>query len=122
MLNQVDKSDTLNSSIDTQPASVSMGITQSSLAHDGLGARAEDQGGQEEHSGMAAGDDGSTTLGKVKKRHRKDLLQRVAVWCSVVQCVSVCCNVLQCDAMCCIVLPGVLAMSATMNQSVPRAL
>jgi len=38
-----------------------------------------------------------------------------AVCCSVLQCVAVCCN-------CCIVLPGVLAMSATMNQSVPRAL
>jgi len=76
VLNQVDKSDTLNSSTDTQPASVSMDITQSSLVHDGLGARAEDdaavttqieitnQGGQEEHSGMAAGDDGQYNTGE----------------------------------------------------------
>jgi len=74
LLNHVDESDTLNSG-DTQPASASVDTTQSPLAHDGLGARAEDdaaittqielmiQGGEEEHSGMAGGDDGQYITG-----------------------------------------------------------
>ena len=73
-MNHVDESDTLNSGA-TQSASASVDTTQSSLAHDGLGARAEDdaavttqieitiQGGKEEHSGMAGGDDGQYNTG-----------------------------------------------------------
>ena len=36
-------------------------------------------------------------------RH-EDVLQCVAVCCSVLQCVAVCCSVLQCVAVCCSVL------------------
>jgi len=38
-----------------------------------------------------------------------DVLQRVAVCCSVLQCVAVCCSVLQCVAVCCSVLITMLA-------------
>jgi len=41
LLDHVDKSDTLDSG-DTQPASASVDSTQSSLAHNRLGAHAED--------------------------------------------------------------------------------
>ena len=37
----------------------------------------------------------------------RDMLQCVAVCCSVLQCVAVCCSVLQCVAVCCRVLQGV---------------
>jgi len=73
-LNHIDESDTLNSG-DTQPASASVDTTQSSLAHDGLGARTEDdaavttqikitnQEGEEEHSEIADGGDGQYNTG-----------------------------------------------------------
>ena len=35
---------------------------------------------------------------------KRDVLQCVAVCCSVLQCVAVCCSVLQCVAACCSVL------------------
>jgi len=41
---------------------------------------------------------------QVVVRHVVDLLQYVAVCCSVVRCVAVCCSVLQCVAVCCSVL------------------
>jgi len=37
------------------------------------------------------------------------VLQRVAVWCSALQCSAVCCSVLQCVAVCCSVLQCVAA-------------
>jgi len=40
--------------------------------------------------------------GASKSKHPYNVLQCVAVCCSVLQCVAVCCSVLQCVAVCCI--------------------
>ena len=47
----------------------------------------------------------NVVIEQVPNRHnRRDVLQCVAVCCSVLQCVAVCCRVLQCVAVCCSVL------------------
>ena len=73
-MDHVDESDTLNSS-DTQQASASVDTTHSSLGHNGLGARAEDdaavamqaeimsQGEEGEQRRMAGLDDGQHNTG-----------------------------------------------------------
>ena len=75
LLDHVDEYDTITTSSDTPQASASVDTTHSSLAHNGLGARAEDdaavamqaeimsQGEEGEQRRMAGGDDGQHNTG-----------------------------------------------------------
>jgi len=91
LLDHVDESDTRNSG-DTQQAIASVDTTHLSLAHNGLGANAEDdvavaiqaeimsQGGEGEQMRMAGGDDGQHNTGASQETTQEgpDITQKPA--------------------------------------------